>query len=156
MLRILNWSLIAGLIIILTVQCKSKEDLDETDARKSKTGQYDKMDINPNGSSELAILMRKMHDDGLAMKEQILKGYVPENMMYQPGILTADPTDPKQVGTETYKTFAKSYLSISRQFENPDNAESKQQFNQIVNTCLTCHQEVCPGPMVRIRKLLIK
>jgi hypothetical protein len=153
MLKYFNWILIGGLIILLFMQCKSKPELEwnpEQNAQDKTT------DINPNGSSELAILMRKMHDDGMEMKKQIINGGNPENVFYKPGILTADPTDSAQVGTMEYNTFAQSYLSISNEFGNMDQEGQKKKFNQIVTTCLTCHQEVCPGPMVKIKKLMIK
>ena len=33
---------------------------------------------NPNGDSELALLMREMFEDGMRIKEQIMKGEEPE------------------------------------------------------------------------------
>ena len=34
--------------------------------------------INPNGDSELALLMRDMFEDGMRLKEQIAKGEQPD------------------------------------------------------------------------------
>lgn len=116
---------------------------------------YNNTDINPNGSSELALLMRKLFDDGMEMKAQILSGTVPENKMHNLEMLTAEPTDPSETASPIFKINAESYLEIAQDFSDSDPGSSIQMFNNIVTSCMNCHNSFCPGPKIKIKKLFI-
>lgn len=109
--------------------------------------------VNPNGDSELALLMRAMFDDALLMKQQIERGKAPRTGIDYDRILTAQATQPEKAASVDYKVHALSYLQTMKALQGADVAQASQLFGNMVNSCMGCHQALCPGPMVRIRKL---
>ena len=110
--------------------------------------------INPNGDSELALLMRAMFDEAETIKTQIAEGKpVSLNLDYQ-DILTAEATEPEKAGSDEYHAFAKGYLQTIQSLRNASNEEREAHFNAMVGNCMACHQALCPGPVVKIKKLL--
>ena len=65
--------------------------------------------VNPNGDSELAILMRDMYDEGMLVKQGIIEGETPELKLDYDHIHTAIPTEEGKNQTEEYLLFAKAY-----------------------------------------------
>jgi hypothetical protein len=115
----------------------------------------DSSDINPNGSSELSLLMRDMLDHAaaarkLALLEQV-DGEYPKAFNK---IHTAQATD-SETKNSYYDTFADVYLNAVKTYSKSENEDIKSNYNNIVNTCLACHSSHCPGPVPRIKKLLI-
>ncbi len=110
--------------------------------------------INPNGDSELALLMRKMYDDADAIKKlitdstgNISKEYIDELER----IHTAIPTD-ENVKTPEFEAFTKLMIQQANElFANDSN--KTQGFNNLVTRCVECHQRFCPGPIKKIKKL---
>ena len=47
--------------------------------------------LNPNGDSELALLMRAMHEEGMVTKQQLLKGEQPQLKVDYHKLFTANP-----------------------------------------------------------------
>ena len=111
--------------------------------------------INPNGDSELALLMRDMFDDGLRVKKEMLTGKLPEIKTDYHGIHTAIPTEEGKNASLEYQLFAKAYEASVERFKTAEGNEKPQAYQTMVETCMNCHQEVCPGPMVRIKKLYL-
>jgi hypothetical protein len=109
--------------------------------------------INPNGDSELALLMRDMFDDGMRIKEQVQQGEQPTGLRDFQAIHTAIPTD-STVRTPVFAAFSEAYLQSVRELEAGDSS-SVFRFNRMVDQCMNCHSEFCPGPKKRIRKLYI-
>lgn len=109
--------------------------------------------VNPNGDSELALLMRDMFDDVERMKRQIAEGKPVSSSIDHEKILTAHATQPEKAASAEYKAFAVQYLSIIEALKDagPDKAESL--YSSLVTGCMSCHQAMCPGPIVKIRKL---
>ena len=106
--------------------------------------------------SELAVLMRDMWDENMLRKKQLLNGQPVDSFpkSYYT-VHSAVPTDPK-VKTDIYASFADLYLAQMQQVnEAPDSIKVKA-FNVMVETCITCHTEYCPGPIPTIKKLRIK
>jgi cytochrome c556 len=111
-------------------------------------------DLNPNGDSELAVLMREMFDDGMAMKKAIEKGKLPQSHIEISELFTAEGTEPEKVASEQYKAYAKVYEAAFVALQNAeDEAEIQTAYTSLVNTCVSCHQAMCPGPITRIRKM---
>lgn len=112
-------------------------------------------DLNPNGDSELALLMRDMFDDGMKAKQALLEGGIPEVHCAYQNIHTADPTRPEQVATEEFKVFAKAYEFSADALRGSSPDERPDAYQTMVSACMNCHREICPGPMVKIRKLYL-
>lgn len=115
--------------------------------------QSQKKPLNPNGDSELALLMRAMYEDGEKMKEHLESGKIPKPSTDVEALLTAEATEPDKVATQEYKAFAESYIAITASLKEADAESAPELYKNMVDMCMTCHQSMCPGPMVRIKKL---
>ena len=111
---------------------------------------------NPNGDSELALLMREMFEDGLRMKQQIEEGEQLEILKKFETIHTAQATEPKKAVSPAYKAYADVYLQQIEKLKVSSKENTKDMFQALVTSCMNCHQAMCPGPMVRIKKLYIE
>jgi hypothetical protein len=111
---------------------------------------------NPNGDSELALLMRDMFDDGMRMKGQIENGDKLEVLAKFEKIHTAQATEPEKAASKKYKRYADVYLELLEQLKVSSEEDTRILFQGLVESCMNCHQAMCPGPMVRIKKLYLK
>jgi hypothetical protein len=109
--------------------------------------------LNPNGDSELALLMRDMYDEALSVKKQIKNGEDIEITLNHEDILTAHATEPEKANSAEFKAFAKSYLQTIENIKLSSPEERLDHYNSMVTNCIACHQTLCPGPLVRINKL---
>jgi len=136
-------------IILLTQSCQETPKT-ETSAKKES-----QQSLNPNGDSELAVLMRQMFEEAEKVKEQIKKGEEPKIELDHAKILSAHATEPEKVATQEFKDFAKMYLANIEQLKKANKDNVEMVFESLVQSCMSCHAELCPGPMVRIKKLTI-
>jgi len=111
--------------------------------------------INPNGDSELAILMRDMFDEGMLVKQSVIEGDNPEMKLVYHHINTATPTEAGKNTTTEYLLFAKAYEASIERFKNATDADRPAAYQNMVDNCMNCHSTVCPGPMVRIKKMYL-
>ena len=111
--------------------------------------------MNPNGDSELALLMRDMHTNGMEVKQQLLNGEKPDVKVDCERLLTAKATEPEKVANPLYKGYATAYEEAVKSFENEFNADRVGTYKTMVDACMNCHREVCPGPMVKIKRMYL-
>lgn len=111
---------------------------------------------NPNGDSELALLMRKMYDDHYVVKEKIEAGKNFEFNSDYDRLFTADATEPEKVASPEYKAFGQAYLASLEPLSNATYDDAITAHNNAVQNCMNCHSALCPGPRVKIKKLFIK
>jgi hypothetical protein len=116
-------------------------------------------DINPNGSSELSLIMRKMATH-LAENRDALKAG--KGIVAAPkeidNLLTAKKTD-EEIDKTIYDGYAKLYKQRIIEFNKTASAPDSLKImahNNLVSTCRNCHSNFCPGPMVVINQLDIK
>lgn len=108
--------------------------------------------VTSNVDSELALLMRSIHEDAKAMRQVIQQK---ENNL-QPNsefdfILIATPTKENVQGPE-FEAMARYYLQKNEiMINDPDQFT----YNEMVESCVACHQSFCPGPIKTIKKLYI-
>lgn len=122
----------------------------------SASDKNDEVTLDEYKASPLAILMRKMDADLQAARTAMLNGSeIPDSISFSyDAILTAEPTDPNVSG-ELFDNMANAFLFSMSEFRNAPAEEQHKLFNQSVNGCVNCHGQLCPGPLVRIRKLPI-
>ncbi len=108
---------------------------------------------NPNGDSELALLMRAMYDDGQRMKVAIKNGEPFQPKVDFEKILTASATEPEKAASAEYHAFAQTYIQTMKAMQDAEPAKAIALYDTMVANCMTCHQALCPGPTVRIKKL---
>lgn len=132
------------LFVFTLATCGRQEEPAET--TKSKI-------VNPNGDSELALLMRDMFDEGMLMKSAIEAGRHPE-FRYDPNaIFTAHATEPEKAASEAYQSLGKAYIAAAKALEACEPGERKAFYQGMVHTCMACHEELCPGPTRKIRRM---
>lgn len=102
--------------------------------------------------SELALLMREMHEQAKLLKLLLVNDEDLEPYEIDVDfILEAEPTRPSVQGDE-FESFARYFLkSNSDIFQNP----GIENYNIMVESCVACHKEFCPGPVRTIQKLKI-
>lgn len=107
-------------------------------------------------ASELAVLMRKMDADMNTLRDKILhQQFSSDSLQFDySNIKTATPTDPT-VKTDIFAGMADAFLLNMEKLKSHGGNDPGSIFNAAVSSCLTCHEQFCPGPMVRIRKLKI-
>ena len=99
--------------------------------------------------------MRAMYEDGLKMKEQVQKGKTPSPDIDHSKMLNAEATEPEKVATPEYEAFTQTYLQVLEALKESDNTSKHEVYKVFVDQCKTCHQSMCPGPIVKIDKLYL-
>ncbi|HHB78372.1 MAG TPA: hypothetical protein ENK85_03980 [Saprospiraceae bacterium] len=110
--------------------------------------------LNPNGDSELALLMRKMEAHWKETRKILEDGQSIGETPQFGNMLTATPTD-ESMKDENFEGFARAYLSQINALGQANPEAQKQAYNNVVNACIVCHENSCSGPIPRIKKLLI-
>lgn len=108
----------------------------------------------PNESSELAQLMRDLADEMASAKKELNNGAHVKLSDYS-SMATAEATKPEVPKTTTYQQMTAGFLAQVNAFNESEN-QSKAAYNSLINTCIACHENLCPGPIVRIEKLAFK
>jgi hypothetical protein len=99
---------------------------------------------NPNGDSELAVLMRKFVDDLRDVRTRMEAGEpLPPLFPVHRKMRCAWPTKPDE-RNQDFDTRAQSYLAAVRAF---DGQPTKANYNGIVAGCIHCHAQSCGGPL---------
>jgi hypothetical protein len=111
--------------------------------------------FNPNGDSELALLMRNMYDDGMVTKQQMLEGKNPEVRVKYHRLHTAKATQPEKVATPNFDAFASAYEVAVNSFLESDASHRAESYHSMIDACMNCHQDICPGPTRKIKHLYL-
>lgn len=113
----------------------------------------DTLDLNPNGSSELALLMRSMVLHAETEKKNIAdrkpKSVYPKEFEK---IYTAVPTN-DHMKNEYFDQFADLYLSALKTYHRSSSKDRSENYRNLISACVARHTSHCPGPMVKIKKL---
>lgn len=107
--------------------------------------------------SPMAQLMEEMHANALAIKAKLEAGETefgefPESHLKLMEAKMTDPTDRDMF----FETQAKEFLAYEKAFYESKKSDKIEEYNAIINSCLTCHQQKCGGPIPRIKKLKIQ
>ena len=123
-----------------------KKTVDSLSSCKTKS-------LNPNGDSELAILMREMVAITDSIKSDLSSHRnirnMPENLA---AILTAKKTD-ETIDKAIYIPLANNYLDRVKDFYSSTGDAQIHAYNLMVSACVSCHQNFCGGPIKRINRL---
>ncbi|MDG2139565.1 MAG: hypothetical protein P8J77_05135 [Flavobacteriales bacterium] len=129
------------------------------------TKECEEKPLNPNGDSELAIVMRNLYLNTLDVKKEIIKN--PNSSINQIlqketierftknylAINTAKPTEKDLRKDGIYASY--TYLYINS-VENFLNNKTKKNYNLMVSSCIQCHERFCFGAINTINKLHLK
>ena len=139
-------------LICFTISCTEKIE------KKTKP-------LNPNGDSELALIMRELQVNTSIIKDEIEKEYFDPNAKINNDYFkqlvkerfklnTAQQSDENLKSTNTYSNFAATYNYSVSNFLN--NKITTKNYNNMINNCISCHQQFCLGTIATINKLKIK
>ena len=110
-------------------------------------------ELSDHKVSPLAQLMRDMTAFADSTKQHLLRG---DELLPYPAsfkdMITVEST-PGMVDHRTFDPFAFSYLHQLDSLYEVVPAQRHQAFDELIQYCTACHGQVCPGPLVRIKKL---
>jgi len=99
--------------------------------------------------------MREMTSEMEIIKSQILNGEKLSSSVKIEKVYTDIPTDSYVRDNNWFIPMTDQYIfAVNDLLNNPVN--TKDQYNTIVQSCINCHNQVCQGPIKRIKKLRIK
>jgi hypothetical protein len=106
--------------------------------------------------SEMALLMRKMYEYNNVVKTQIIKRDTvlsfPKEFLK---IYSATLTDFSDRDSE-FDSLAKQFIKYQKRMVSVNLDSTVFYYNRSVNTCVSCHETRCTGPIPKIKKLLVK
>lgn len=111
--------------------------------------------VNPNGESELASFMKSIHDETVLAKEACRNGKKYTFTTKEQTIFTTDAADPDKVASQRYQMFGQAYLNSLDAYNKASKTDLEDSYNQMVGACENCHQALCPGPLVRVKRLYL-
>jgi hypothetical protein len=135
-------------VILLCFGCKTPV---EEDTQEIKISYY------VPESSEMSKLMNYMYAHNLGIKEDIKKGTLPSDFPeHFLTIHTAELSEFKQ-RQERFENFSEEFIKVEKELYNKNSVIPLQlRYNNAINLCISCHQKECPGPVTKIKKLLIE
>ncbi len=143
------------LLLFVFIACNQQGKSDEALAAQAKKDSLANCSINPNGQSELAIMMRQMQGHLNSIKESAIagtiSGQIPE---FLNEIHTANPTDSSMVDGE-FGARSDEYIAVVKELYSSKSENQKIAYNAVVAKCQSCHEHYCPGPLVVIKKMYI-
>jgi len=108
-----------------------------------------------NPDSELTLLMRKMYDYYDQVGDSIQIPHYHKHVQAFEELHTAKATVHAKSESALYQAMAAAYLSAVTDL-NATQTNRDSSFNIVVDQCMNCHEQLCPGPMVRIKNLYIE
>ncbi|TXG35210.1 hypothetical protein [Seonamhaeicola maritimus] len=136
---------VSCLILLFVFGCKDNEE-------KPK----EKKELIMVKPSEMANLMNEMYAYNLSLKQQVRDGKIlnefPEIFLNIHSAILTDPSDRDSLFEVNSKLFIKTQKALFK--SNTDNILVN--YNNVVNSCISCHEVTCMGPIPRIKKLYIK
>lgn len=148
-MNLLNRLLTAALATVLLFSCSNSNE--------KKCAKPEKVLVtNPNRDSELALAMREIFNQTEDIKVSLERGIltIPENYIENlKKFHTLIPTDP-EVKVEQFYGFINAIDQAASSLKIESDIEAqKKGYTRVVNACIQCHQNFCPGPIQRINKL---
>lgn len=137
------------------ISCQNQEKAKAAD-ESTKEASEENWEPDMYEPSELVLVMRQMHADNMALKEQVKAGVGPKEVPAEyHKLLTATATNPDELD-QLYYSMAKVWLNEYQAVVDakPDKLVGK--YNNMVKTCVNCHENYCLGPIPKIEKLYIK
>jgi cytochrome c556 len=152
-----KFSVISFLLLVSFVLANCSDNSKQKEAEKAKKDSIASCakPVNPNGDSELSLLMREMMSSASNLKEMVKQGNVPKEFPEAfLKIHTAQPTD-SDTKKASFDDFANNYISNLQTLYNSPKEDLTKNYNAVVNACASCHSQHCPGPLKAINKLRI-
>ena len=108
--------------------------------------------IDPNDSSEMALMMRDMYNQLDMIKTKIEADEDISNELLKFIDIHKTKTTDESFVTDGLKSMSLGFKEV---VENFNNLPTKNNYKLIVNNCISCHKGLCPGPLERIDNLIL-
>ena len=108
---------------------------------------------NPNGSSELSLLMRDMQKYTNQAKADIKAGKKPAPYPAEFDKIHTAKISEGMEKSDFYKSFADLYVMAVKNYASSNSKNRIETYNNMVAACLACHSQHCPGPVPVIKKM---
>ena len=130
------------LLVLLFISCQNKEEKKEA--------------LIMVEQSEMAALMLQMYAINKENKDLILKGEKPKAYPKEFNKIHSAVLTDQSDRDAAFKAYSDFHLKNVKALYNTTNIDSLiLQHNTVVNSCITCHEVKCLGPIPKIKKLLI-
>lgn len=109
-------------------------------------------------ASELASLMRAMHEQSNSWKNALLadaENFELDMPEFYRRMHTAEATNPKEINDNFYAK-ADAFLEATNTFIHAENVNKLETYNLMIASCVDCHKDFCRGPIQKINKLVIE
>ena len=140
-------SLFAGVLVFQAIK---------PDAGLIEFASADTTDVNPNGSSELSLLMRDMQKYTNQAKADLKAGKTPASFPADFNKLFTAKISENNSKSEFYNQFGELYISSVKNYASSSTENRVETYNNMVNACLACHSQHCPGPGPVIKKMKVE
>lgn len=111
---------------------------------------------NKQQDSELTLYMRQLEKHAKQWRETALAD---SNITWQAGFLDtlfiATPTDGKIGDSLLFNNLGMAFSQEVQNLGTAPHLSLASQYNIMVDACVNCHRNFCPGPIKRIEKLKI-
>ncbi len=148
-------NIILVIILFTMISCNNKSQ--EKNDKTNQTTEETKESLKLYQRTEMALLMLDMYEEMEQTKYLINKDSIlPSNiskLFYN--IHTGQLTTPS-VRDENYSVFATQYLNNLEYLYANSKTNAVENYNNVVTSCIACHQTKCTGPIPKIKKLYIK
>jgi hypothetical protein len=112
-----------------------------------------KKEIKMAKDSELALLMRQFTAETESIRTALEAGEAHPLWSKIEALHSATPTDKASSGP-VFEGFSESFITAVKAMQEADSMKVKY-FNAVIDRCMDCHTEFCPGPRKRIAKFYI-
>lgn len=135
---------------IFTGACKSGNE-----NKVAEEGNAECAPLNPNGDSELAILMREMtiHAEKNATALREGRELLPYEGQFD-SIFNAKRS--MKVDDQFFQGMATAYVGNLKKLYSAPQSERMALHNNVINSCQDCHAQTCRGPLKRIDRMLVE
>jgi cytochrome c556 len=141
-----------SIIVLLVTLIWSCSETTQSEAAESSK----KSEVKMAEFSELAMLMKQIHKDAKDWRSKIVEGeLVTDSIAIYSALVESTPTDADVTGP-VFEGMAAAYQDKLDAFLSAKNIDlAKSSYNNLVASCVSCHQVYCPGPIPTIKKLYV-
>lgn len=113
--------------------------------------------LNPNGDSELALLMRSMTVYMETIRDSVQKeAPFPDCPTEFEALMVAKETEGMIKDRNHFNAYADQWLSDLNQVCTSTGGNRVKAYERLRSSCLNCHQSYCQGPIPKIQRLSIQ
>jgi hypothetical protein len=115
--------------------------------------QTEKVVIDPNNTSEMALLMREMFTQLDSVKLKLELRHDLSNSQLNFALIHEQKATDESFRKEGLEGMSWAYSNAVYQFND---SPTLINYRTVINSCVSCHQSLCPGPLERIDNLIIR